>query len=234
MMLVDPKPIVKRLTRNCTRALEAAVAQCVNARHYEVTLEHVLLALLDDAESDIAFLAMHYDLNPAHLRQTLQRSLDELRSGNAGKPVFSPAMLEWMQDAWLVGSLEYGFQKIRSGMLFGRLVQQPLRYSTSGIGLQLEGISKDDLKANLQKIVAGSKEEGEALAGAGGAGLGDGNPLVMGTAIAQVPEWGGGGGTAGRAAGEWARLHGSTAAARAVRDAQDVRARDTHRDAGRH
>ncbi len=184
MMLVDPKPIVKRLTRNCTRALEAAVAQCVNARHYEVTLEHVLLALLDDAESDIAFLAMHYDLNPAHLRQTLQRSLDELRSGNAGKPVFSPAMLEWMQDAWLVGSLEYGFQKIRSGMLFGRLVQQPLRYSTSGIGLQLEGISKDDLKANLQKIVAGSKEEGEALAGAGGAGLGDGKGVPAGMASA--------------------------------------------------
>ena len=137
MMLVDPKSIIKRLTKNCTAALEAAVVQCVNARHYEVTLEHLLLALLDDANSDIAFLVMHYDLNPSQLRATLQRSLEDLRTGNAGKPVFSPTMLEWMQDAWLVGSVEYGFQKVRSGMLFARLVQQPTRYSMSGIGALL-------------------------------------------------------------------------------------------------
>src|ERR1700751_4981406 len=139
-MLVDPKSIIKRLTKNCTAALQAGVVQCVNARHYEGTLEHARLALLDDAESDIAFLVMHYDLNPSQLRATLQRSLEDLRSGNAGKPVLSPVMLEWMQDAWLVGSLEYGFQRLRSGVLFARLVQATTRYSMSGIGSFLEGI----------------------------------------------------------------------------------------------
>ena len=69
MQLVDTKAIVKRLTKNCTSALEAAIGQCVNARHYEVTLEHLLLALLDDANSDIAFLVSHYDLDPSHLRE---------------------------------------------------------------------------------------------------------------------------------------------------------------------
>ena len=73
-MLVDPKSIIKRLTKNCTAALEAGVVQCVNARHYEVTLEHVMLALLDDPNSDIAFLVMHYDLDPSQLRATLQRA----------------------------------------------------------------------------------------------------------------------------------------------------------------
>ena len=96
-MLVEAKSIIKRLSRICTTALEAAVVQCVNARHYEVTVEHLLLALLDDANSDVAFLVMHYDLDPARLRQALQRSLSDLRTGNAGKPVFSPTMLEWMQ-----------------------------------------------------------------------------------------------------------------------------------------
>ncbi len=53
-------------TKSCTSALEAGVGQCVNARHYEVTLEHVMLALLDNANCDIAFLVpMHYDLDPA-------------------------------------------------------------------------------------------------------------------------------------------------------------------------
>jgi len=170
MMLVEPKSIVKRLTKNCRAALEAGVQQCVTARHYEVTLEHIMMALLDDADSDIAFLVMHYDLNPAQLRSTLQRSLDDLRTGNSGKPVFSPTMLEWMQDAWLVGSMEYGYLKVRSGALFHRLVEQATRYSMSGIGSQLEGIPRDDLKKNLATIIQGSKEEVEAaLAQQGGA-----------------------------------------------------------------
>ena len=120
MMLVEHKSIIKRLSKTCIAALEAAASQCVNARHYEITVEHLLLNLLDDANSDIAFLVMHYDLDPARLRQALQRSLSDLRTGNAGKPVFSPMMLEWMQDAFVVGSMDYGYTKIRSGVLFSR------------------------------------------------------------------------------------------------------------------
>ena len=182
MMLVDPKSIIKRLTRPCTAALEAGVVQCVTARHYEVTLEHVMLALLDNADSDLAFLVMHYDLDPARLRQALQRSLEDLRSGNAGKPTFSPVMLEWMQDAWTIGSVEYGFQKIRSGVLFARLVQQPSKYSVSNIGAYLEAIPKDDLKTNLPKILSGSKEDAEsAMPGTPGAA---GGKLPAGVASA--------------------------------------------------
>jgi type VI secretion system protein VasG len=182
MMLVDPKSIIKRLTRPCTAALEAGVVQCVTARHYEVTLEHVMLALLDNADSDLAFLVMHYDLDPARLRQVLQRSLEDLRSGNAGKPTFSPTMLEWMQDAWTIGSVEYGFQKIRSGVLFARLVQQPSKYSSSNIGAYLEAIPKDDLKTNLPKILSGSKEDAEsAMPGTPGAA---GGKLPAGVASA--------------------------------------------------
>ena len=195
MMLVDAKSILKRLTRQCTAALEAAAAQCVTARHYEVTVEHMMLKLLDDPDSDIAFLVMHYDLDPAQLRQTLQRSLNDLRTGNAGKPVFSPTVFEWMQDAWSVGSLIYGHGKIRSGMLFQRLVEQPSRFTMSGIGLYLEGISKDDLKNNFQKIVSGSKEDAEATGsfvaagggagGAGGKGLGGAGSVSPDSALAK-------------------------------------------------
>ncbi len=180
MMLVDHKSIIKRLTKNCTAALEGAVMQCVNARHYEATIEHVLLALLDDANSDLAFIVSHYDLNPSQLRSTLQRSLEELRTGNAGRPVFSPMLMEWFQDAWLVGSVDFGYQKIRSGVLFLRMVQQPTKYSNSGIGMLLEGIPKDDMKKNLPTILAGSKEGGEAEAQAAGGGAGGAGGLPSG------------------------------------------------------
>lgn len=170
-MLVEPKSIIKRLTRTCTSAVESAVVQCVNSRQYEVTVEHVVSALLDNPDSDVAFLAMHYDLDPAGLKTTLQRSIDSLRTGNSGKPNFSPNLLDWMQDAFTVGAMEYGFGRVRSGMLFLRLAEQASKYSTSGISLQLGGIPKDELKKNFQKICSGSKEDADsgALTGAGGA-----------------------------------------------------------------
>jgi type VI secretion system protein VasG len=184
-MLVEAKSLLKRLTRSCTDALNGAAAMCVAARHYEVTLEHFLAKLLDDADSDLAFVVTHYDLDRSRLLQQLQRSLDDLRTGNAGKPVFSPQLLECLQDAWLVGSAEYGWQKIRSGVVFMRLVQQPTKYTMSGIGAYLEAISKDEMKSNLQKILSGSKEGAEAEAATAGGAGGPGGlklPAGMGSA----------------------------------------------------
>ncbi len=181
-MLVEHKTIIKRLTRICVSSLEAAVVQAMNARHYEVTVEHLFFNLLDNADSDVAFLAMHYDLDPAGLRTTLQRALDGLRSGNSGKPTFSPSLMEWAQDSFTVGSLEYGYGKVRSAVLFRRLVEQGSKYTMSGISTQLAGVPKDELKTKLPEICAGSKEEGESGAQAGSASA-EGGKLPSGSAL---------------------------------------------------
>jgi type VI secretion system protein VasG len=171
-MLVDPKAIIKKLTRVCTTALESGLVQCVNARHYEVTVEHVMTALLENPDSDVAFLTMRFDLEPTGLRSTLERSLQSLRTGNAGKPNFSPTLLEWMQDAFTVGAMQYGYTKVRSAVLFLRLVQQASRYTMSGIATQLGGIPRDELEQKLPEIVSGSKEDAEASAPGEGPGGG--------------------------------------------------------------
>ncbi|HTJ83616.1 MAG TPA: type VI secretion system ATPase TssH [Polyangiaceae bacterium] len=193
MLVVEHKSLLKRLTKNCVNALEAAANQAVAARHYEITVEHFLLALLDDADSDIAFVVSHYDLNPAQLRAALQRGLDDLRTGNSGRPTFSPVLLEWFQNAWLIGSVDFGFTKIRSGVLMLCLVQQTSRYSQSGIGVYLEGIPRDDMKKQLPTMLSGSKEGAEAVAGApgpggaaaGGKGVGDKGSVSPDSALAK-------------------------------------------------
>jgi len=182
-MLVEHKAIIKRLTKTNVAALEHAVVQAMNARHYEVTVEHVLNALLENADSDVAFLAMHYDLDPAGLKTTLQRTLEGLRTGNAGKPTFSPSLMELYQDAFTVGSLQYGYTKVRSGVLFQRIVTQGSKYTMSGIGTQLAGVPKDELTEKLPSIVGDSKEDAESTAGGLDAGGGPGRVLPKGSAL---------------------------------------------------
>jgi len=191
-MLVEHKSIIKRLTKTCVAALESAVVGAMNARHYEVTVEHVLNALLDNADSDVAFLAMHYDLDPSGLKTTLTRAMEGLRTGNAGKPTFSPGLMEWYQDAFTVGSLQFGYNKVRSGVLFHRIVVQGSKYTMSGISAQLAGVPKDELNEKLPSIVGDSKEDGEARpgsidsGGAGGAGtLPRGSALDADSALAR-------------------------------------------------
>ena len=184
-MLVEHKAIIKRLTKTCVSALEHAVVAAMNARHYEVTVEHVLSALLENADSDVAFLAMHYDLDITGLQTTLTRTLESLRHGNAGKPTFSPSLMEWYQDAFTVGSLQFGYNKVRSGMLFQRLVVQGSSYTMSGIGAQLAGVPKDELNQKMPEIIGDSKEDADARPGSldTGSGGGSGGTLPRGSAL---------------------------------------------------
>src|SRR5688572_24508286 len=128
MLIADPRLLLRKLNGTCTKALEAAASHCVSQRQYEVTPEHLLLALLDDAESDVASAFAHYQIDVVTTRATLQRYVGDLRKGNAGKPVFSVLLFEWIQDSWVYASTELGEATLRSGALLVRLVLAPSRY----------------------------------------------------------------------------------------------------------
>jgi type VI secretion system protein VasG len=172
-LTADPRALLKKLDATCTKALEAGASACIASRHYEVTVEHVLLALLDDRESDLVQILEHYRLDAAGMRASIQRYLSELRSGNAGKPVFSALLLEWAQDAWVHASTELGEPAVRSGSLFYRLVSTPNRYTPLELPI-LDKIAKDDLRQNLAVITSGSKEAARILPEPGTAAAGGG------------------------------------------------------------
>ncbi len=157
MLLVEPKSLLDKLNPVCTRAFERGAGACITGRHYEVSAEHVLLALIDDRESDIIAILERFHVEPSRIRGALQRALEEQRSGNAGKPVFSPILLEWIQDAWLYASTELGDARVRSGALLVRLVQAPTRYLASNLP-GLDEIPRDELRKNLATLAVDSGE----------------------------------------------------------------------------
>ena len=157
MLVAEPRALFKKLTPTCTRALEAAAGACVTGQNYEVTVEHLIAALLDDRESDIATILDHYRVDRPTVQGTIQRSIRDLRSGNAGKPTFSTLMLQLMQDAWVYGSTELGENAIRSGALLVRILQSPGKYLPSDVPA-LDTIPKDDLRKNLGSIAGASGE----------------------------------------------------------------------------
>ncbi len=159
MIGVDVKSLLGRLNHFCKRSLEAAAGQCVSRSHYEVGSEHLLLQLLDDPKADASMALKYFEIDPSRLQKSLQRTLEGFRSGNPGRPVFSPQLLEWMQDAWLVGSVDLGLSEIRSGALLTALAGNLALYSLDGSLEMLEDIRVDELKREFFEITAGSSEE---------------------------------------------------------------------------
>src|SRR5678816_81210 len=121
-MDLDLKGLIRKLDRTCTRALESAAGLCVSRTHYEVTVEHMLAVLLEDTSADLAPILRHFEIESSQVLREIQRTLERQRSGNTGRPVFSPLLVNWVQDSWLLASVEFGDLAVRSGTMFYTLV----------------------------------------------------------------------------------------------------------------
>jgi len=127
MVEVNLKALVSRLNRYCTRSLEAAAGLCVSRTNYEVSPEHLLHALGEDPGADLQVIYKHFGVDPGRVQKSLQGLIEQFKAGNPGRPVFSPLLVEWFQQAWILGSLDYGLAEIRSGVLFQALLANPAR-----------------------------------------------------------------------------------------------------------
>jgi type VI secretion system protein VasG len=179
MVDVDVKAIVSRLNPSCTRALERAAGMSVSRQHHEITVEHLLASLIEDPYTDVQSIVKHFGIDPGRLTKALNGALDQLQTGNTGRPVFSPTLMTWFRDAWLLGSLTHRDQKIRSGHLIHAMVDGGMRICGGDYSTLLEAINKRELAESLDSITSDSSEQKEmaqAASAAGGAPGGDGAP----------------------------------------------------------
>ena len=90
--------------------------------HYNVEIEHLLIGLLDQADTDLAAILRQWDIEPARLLADLTRSLDRMKTGNARAPALSPDIVDMVKQAWLLASVEQGASRVRSGHLLWALL----------------------------------------------------------------------------------------------------------------
>ena len=181
MISVDIKSLLGRLNPYCTRSLEAAAGLCVSRTHYEVALEHMLAKLLEDPQADIPLILRHFDIDAGRVQKAVEQSLEEFKTGNAAKPVFSPLLMEWFQEAWLLASVDLSENRLRSGALMLAFLNRSSQFAPGGYVDLLSAISRDALLAQFWDILKNSTEKPAARVEAAEAA---GAP-AEGTALAQ-------------------------------------------------
>ncbi len=185
MLLVELKPLIGRLNNYVKSALEDGAGLCVSRNHYEITIEHLLSKMLSEPQSDIALLLRQFDIDAALLKREVDKSLDELRSGNGGRATFSPLLLELFQDSWLITSFNLNESRVRSGAILVAFVARATFYATGDYGTTLRRLSRESLLAEFQKICANSIEARPPESEGGRAGDA---PAAGGSALARYCE----------------------------------------------
>ncbi|MET0645146.1 MAG: type VI secretion system ATPase TssH [Pyrinomonadaceae bacterium] len=180
--------LVGRLDPTCLSALDAAANLCATRTNYDVEVEHLLLKLLEAPNTDIEHILRHYEVNHGRVMNDVTRALDRLKTGNSRVPAISTHLQKLLSEAWLLASLTYGGQKIRSGhLLFALVASDSLARIARDISRGFNDVSPESLRRKLPELVAASAEEREAgarTAAPEGDGAGDGPvPAAKGTKV---------------------------------------------------
>ncbi len=150
--------IVNLLNPLCRQRLEQAAAVCAQRKHVEITVEHLLLTLLDEPTSDLGFLLRHLEIDPSRLKRGVQLALERLRNNADESPVFHRSLLKLLERAWVVGTIHLGLKEIRSGALFVAILEDPKRYGEGVHFDLLHGIKVEPVMRDFEDLVAGSIE----------------------------------------------------------------------------
>lgn len=164
-MRVDPRSIVRRLNPTCTKALEDMVSRAASQRFYEIGVELLLHGLLEVEDGDADHIFRFFRRDRLKARSQVERALQAMHTGNQGKPTFAESLFNWLENAWVVASLERGATQLRSGDLLLEFLSRPGRYTAESFS-ELEALDEEELKKAYDQIVAGSKETLEAPAAA--------------------------------------------------------------------
>jgi type VI secretion system protein VasG len=157
------KSLIGRLNDTCRNALQGAAGLCLSRTNYDVDIEHLLLKLLENSNTDFEKILVHYEVNPGRLANDVTRALDKLKTGNTRTPDFSPHLPRLFQDAWLIASIEFGESKVRSGhLLLAMLTNDGLARLAREISKEFNSISVESLRKKLTEITSGSIEDKES------------------------------------------------------------------------
>ncbi|MBZ2207345.1 type VI secretion system ATPase TssH [Massilia soli] len=159
-MDINLKTLIGKLNDTTRTAATRAANICVGLGQYEVDIEHVFLALLEQQNSDFVRIVYQCGISLTGLESDLRNEVGRFEAGSARTPVFSRHLPTLFEHAWLIASLGNGQpHQIRSGHLLLALLTVPELSQLAHRGSRLFAqIPLDRLKHDFDKMTRGSDE----------------------------------------------------------------------------
>ena len=158
MIQIDLPTLVNRLNPVAKHALESAAARCVSEQQPEITAALFLQQLLETPLTDIRLICNKEEINNEELIALLQIMIPPHQAVVQNYPSFSPLLVEWLKDSWLIASTEFQHTELRSGTLLVTLLQMPQRYLSRQAAEVFSYINREQLKQHFDEWTVDSAE----------------------------------------------------------------------------
>ncbi|MFC3395158.1 type VI secretion system ATPase TssH [Brenneria rubrifaciens] len=163
MIRIELTTLVERLNPVCRHMLEEAAALCIQHQGAEIRIEHLLMKMLETPFCDVRQILKRAGVDADELSPLLLSSSGD-KEFDAGYPSFSPLLVEWLQDSWLLASAEFRHAHLRSGVLLLVLLMTPNRYLSAAASRPLAQINRELLRQQFDEWVKESVETEVAVA----------------------------------------------------------------------
>ncbi|WP_145095860.1 type VI secretion system ATPase TssH [Anatilimnocola aggregata] len=173
------KSLLGKLNEYCHRALLSGAAVAASKSNFEVELEHWFFQLLEAPNTDISRLLRHFEIDQSRLVGELAKAIEKFKTGNPRAVAgFSIKIVDLLREAWLIASVEFGANKIRSGHLLQAVLATPDLATLILSSLpKLGTIDVAQLQKDMRDVVSGSIEDVASAKDAATSG-GDGGPQL--------------------------------------------------------
>lgn len=156
---VSRSALYGKLTKSLFRSLESATTFCKLRANPYVELTHWLHQLIQQPENDIHNVLRHYKIISADVEKALIQQLNILPAGASVINDFSHHIDLSVEKAWMLASVRFGDQKIRSGWLLLAWLTTPELYRVlKNICAPLAGLPVDELLDILPSLITSSPE----------------------------------------------------------------------------
>src|SRR5262249_34278387 len=177
---IPAKSLIGKLNATCRRGMEAAAGLCVSRTHFHVEIEHWLLKLIETPGTDLPIVLRHYNSDVNRVKRELNVALDQFKTGNGRGPDLSFEILDAIREAWVLASLEYGANRVRSAHLLTAILNdRSLGTRIKAAAPELNKLNAEQLQKELGTLLAHAKSEEteqEAAAAAQASATGDAPP----------------------------------------------------------
>lgn len=158
MIQIDLATLVKRLNPFVKQALEMAASECMSQQAAEITVSHMLIQMLAIPRSDLRIIAEKAEIQREALRLALTVENYATSRSADSYPAFSPMLVEWLKESWLLASAEMQHSELRGGVMLLALLHAPLRYVPPAAARLLTGINRDRLQQDFTQWTLESAE----------------------------------------------------------------------------
>ena len=162
MIRIELPVLVSKLNPISKQILEECAATCMNEQYAEITVPNLLLSFLSSPLNDIRIILSEASIDVDELKTLLKENSEQTRLLDVQQnyPVFSPLLVELLQDSWLTASTEFNLNTLRSGIILYVLLGSVYRYLPNQAAKILIWINRELLKQDfIAKLINSAETE---------------------------------------------------------------------------